>query len=464
MPSIYDLFLDVYTSGVTDIDLHAESTWNDAGLPMIRVYSSGNVPDGMMLKTLLYPSGDVWSGDDLTDLLATSNQYNLNNYISTSGYYYSQPFTFIGSGISYEKEYVLNKSQANSHYMLGYVIYLENEFGEQQIYDPVANPTNNLILSKANKPDADNINIVSNLYSESADECKLWLHILRTTELNNYELSNPAPYLVIISGIYNETYYNPSGDMIGSEYNSSNYFTESTASGMFLSLPYISGIMHAVHIYDISLINIDQDGVQSPILSFNTEKIKTSSDDFYNGNLESFESINVKKIGEIPIKNDVITKKRLMIGVEDVALINSEYTKKGTYVSEYYNLDDPIYTFSMKSSEIFPSINGINPYDTIKYYVQFHDQEWIRISTINRDEEYSNNLYIPKFIVLDKLNMGNISTQISEYIYDFPVYSFRIKIDIDMSFITGINFVSPMILSYECNVTDRNYSTGFDNE
>lgn len=464
MPFINDLFIDVYTSGITDVNLYTESIWDETGLPLIKVHSSGNVPDGMMLKTLMYPSGDMWSGDDLIDLLSDGNIYRLNNYITNSGYYYGSSFVFDGSGVVYNREHNINKSHANQHYTMGYILYFADDYGEQQVYEPVASSLSDLVLTKANKPLTDNINVISNLYSEEVSSSDLWLRIYRTSELNNYDLSAPDPYLVIISGIQQQVYYNPSGDIIGSEYNGSNYFSDSVPSGMFLSLPYLSGAMNSAHEYDISLINIDQEGTQSPRILFNTKDIKTSSDDFNEGQLDLFESINVKKIGEIPIKNDVITKKRLMIGIEDIVTVNTQYSKKGSYVSQYYNMDSSIYTFSMSVGETIPTIVNVHPYDIVKYYVQFHDQDWIRMSPINRGDEFNNRVVVPKFLVLDQLNIGNISTQISQHIYNFPVYSFRIKIEIDMSFSTGINYVSPAILYYECHVTDRNYAIGMNNE
>jgi hypothetical protein len=468
MPHINDLFIDVVTSGVTDVTLETDSYWGADGLPIISVTSVGNCPDGMTLKTILYPSGDLWDTTTLLTLLSENNSYTLNDYITNSGYYYGPSYLF-GSGkynTFYHKEHHIAIEHANTYYMLGHTLAYYNEAG-LQVYAPESSINDNAILSKANKPQVNNININANLYSAAANTSDLWLRIYRTTELTNSTLSDPYPYLVIISGIEDQSYYDISGNIIGEEYGNNNYFSESTVSGMFLSIPYISGTQEP-YTYDISLINVDQDSDNSPYLSFTTESINTSSDDFNEGELELYDNINVKpdyvKIGEIPIKNDVVAKKRLMVGIEDAALMSSQFTKKGIYVSEYYNVDDPIYTFSLKSAETIPDIQGLRLSDVIKYYVQFHSQDWIRVSPITRGEEYEENKFVPKFLVLDKLNLGGISTEIAEYSYDFPVYSLRVKIEIDMSAVTSTNFLSPMVLYYECHVTDRNYALGSDNE
>ena len=138
-------------------------------------------------------------------------------------------------------------------------------------------------------------------------------------------------------------------------------------------------------------------------------------------------------------------------------IINESFVKHGIYESNYYTIDDPIYTFSLKAGETIPNYSdNINKYELVKYYVQFHNQDWIRISPISREQEFdSGGDIIPKFLILDNLNLTNISSELHEYPYDFPVYSFKIKIEFYLEFQSTNNFISPAIDYYECHVTDR---------
>jgi len=453
-----NLFIDVYTSGIGDIDLYTDSYWNQDGFPVIEVYSSGEVPVGAALKTLLYPSGDYIDESGIMFLLSDAEISTLRNYINNSGYYYGESFLF-ESGIQYNKKFNLSSAHQNSHYYLGYMLYYSTDFGETTIYEPVAESEYDLVLSKACKPQVNNINVKANFYSQTSNETYLQLRVYRNAEIANYNLSTPSPYIVTISGI--PGYYDPSGNLIGETYNSSNYFGDSVESGMFINLLYISGVpingvQEAGRIFNITLHNIDQDSSWSPPLIFNTSNIKKSSDDFDEGQIDSFTDVNVKKIGEYPITDDVLHKRRLSIGIEDISLISEEYAKKGIYVSDYYTMDDPIYTYSIAVGSDIPKIDNIKDYQIVKWYVQFHTQDWIRISPINKGEEYENGILIPKFLVLDELNMGTISTQLSEIIYDFSAYSFRVKVEIDMSFISTINYLTPTIFYYESRIMDRN--------
>ncbi len=455
MPSINNLFIDVYTSGIPSIDLYSRSFWNDKGYPIIEVFSSGNIPEGIVLKTLLFPSGFAMDTTTVKNLLSDSNSYLLEEYISQSGYYHGPAYLFESSGLVYTRQHEISLDHQNTYYKLGYMLYYALEEGEQEVYLPQGYITGDFLLAKQSVPQSKNINIDASLYSDTANTTDLRLRIYRTSEITNYTLSDPSPYLIYISGIDDEKYYDPSGNIIDGIYNGSNYFNDSVTSGMYLSLPYTSGSMEAGRVYGVSLINVGQDASLSPEIRFETSKINTSSDDFNEGNLESFTNVSIKRIGDIPIKDDTVVKKRLMVGIEDIGIVNEQYSKNGVYISQYYNLDNPVYTYALKVGETIPDIVVSNGYNIIKYYVQFHNQEWIRISPVTRGEEYDGNALVPKLLVLDKLNLGEISTQLAEIPYEFSVYSFRVKIEIDMNSVDTANFISPSVLYYESHVTDR---------
>jgi len=285
---------------------------------------------------------------------------------------------------------------------------------------------------------------------------RLKLYINQKRNITNHDLSAPAPYYVSISG--DAGWYDASGIINSEAETSGNYFYESVTEPMVFDLPYSSGTQESPNIYELSMYYYDQaSGVTPTPLIFNTKDIKTSIDDFDDGVLDEFTDINVKRIGEIPIKSDVVAKKRFSIGIEDLASVSETYAKQGVFISEFYTVDDPIYTFMLKVAETIPSVAGLNDYSMVKYSVQFQNQDWIRLSPISRSEELDDNdNIIPKFFVLDNLNLGQISSDLAEVPFDFPIYSFRIRIEFDMSSISESNFISPSIDYYECHVTDRN--------
>lgn len=111
----------------------------------------------------------------------------------------------------------------------------------------------------------------------------------------------------------------------------------------------------------------------------------------------------------------------------------------------------------MKVNEWIPDIPEVDPYNIVQYWVELGSNEWIRISPLTRDAEYTlNGAVVPKLLLLDSLEESIISTEVQEVVFDSPVYTFRIRINIDMSFVGSDLFISPEIRKYECHVTDKN--------
>ena len=76
---------------------------------------------------------------------------------------------------------------------------------------------------------------------------------------------------------------------------------------------------------------------------------------------------NLHEVNNITIPAGVISRKRLAIGIEDIKSLERVFEKTGVYVSNAFNLDFSIYTFSIKAEEykqIYP--NCIKKF-TIKY-------------------------------------------------------------------------------------------------
>jgi hypothetical protein len=143
--------------------------------------------------------------------------------------------------------------------------------------------------------------------------------------------------------------------------------------------------------------------------------------------------------------NGNLNKYRFSVGVADISCQNLKYEKFGTYISDTVLLDSPIYTFRLIVDEI---LGNSNSYESIKYYVSFDNNEWVRVSPANRGNEIVNNLVVPKMLILDTLDLGAGLTGIQEVLLPNPVYSYRLRIDLDMLDATSDNFISPEVLSY----------------
>jgi len=453
MPKYSDIFIKIMDQGIDPVPMTMLSKWSNEGNSIVHVESSGLVPENIELRTLLYPSGAGLSSATIQYLLDRDNTNILLGYVRNSGYYFNVQH-FYDNLRKYKYDHVIAHDDQNDYYFLA---YSASAIGETSIFQEVIAEVPGVVLTKPAVPNPNNISVEAQVLSENPEVSDIQLSLYHKREINNFWLSDPDPYKVYIWGKETNLYYEPDGTPIPSPGQATaNNFFEDSLSGMFLTLPFVSGDIGSSkkRTYEISMTYYDQDGDQTPAITFDTDKINESSDLFDVGEIESFLDVKAEKVEEIPIKKDVVLKKRLAVGVEDLGIMNELYSKEGVYVSEYYNLDDPLYTFYMKAGETLPETDG---YSIVRYYVQFNNQDWVRFSPVTRLNEVDDDgNFLPKFFVLDDLNIGHISTQLTELKYDFPVYSFRIRIEIDMSFMETNNFISPAIDYYECHVTDRN--------
>ena len=449
--------ISVSTNILSEINFIVNRGWDQNGLPIFDVSSSGDLPEHVYLRTILHPSGTPL---DITYVSPTgSNRSTFDTLLRESGYY-THEFTTITSG-TYSHIFNLDYEHGNKYYELDYYLENQNSLGEV-VYPPQYKEPGNFYLATAPKPQASYTQVESTI-SGDAQEQRLRLDTTFYTDISNRLLSSPAPYLVTISG--DDGYLTISGSPLsGPSYNNDNYFY-SALSGITLDLPFNSGTVEGMsdeaktYDYDISFYNIDQLGVLSPSLIFNTKPFREASQEFDVGDIQSFTDYSLDRQSDymIQIRPDTVSKKRFSLGIEDLGLIKTSYSTIGTYVSNYYTIDDPIYTFSMKVNEWIPDIPEVDPYNILQYWVELGSNEWIRISPLTRDTEHTlNGAVVPKLLLLDSLEESIISTEVQEVVFDSPVYTFRIRINIDMSFVGSDLFISPEIRKYECHVTDKN--------
>jgi len=446
-------------SGVT---FDVSRDWDPNGLPIFEVTSIEPLPQYLYLKTILHPSGTPLSIDYVSP--NGSSRATFVSLIQNSGYYMHDFTAYKPSGY-YSHDFTLDYDWGNTYYQLGYYIEIQNSFG-QPVYPPQFAELTGYYLSVAPKPKAMYTNVVSQI-SGSLDSQRLLLDLKYTNysrqtvyDIANKELSDPAPYLVTISGV--DGYLTISGTDLGTvPFNADNYFY-SGLSGIRLNLLFndgnISGMTEEANVfdYDVRLFNIDQLGVPSPYLGFSTKPFRIDSETFDQGGFTNYSLIRQDDALTL-IRPDTVKKKRFSVGIEDLGLIKTSYASTGSFVSDYYTLDNPIYTFSLKVDEWIPSIPQVDPYSIVTYWIELGNKEWIRISPVTRSDELdTDGAVVPKILVLDKLNEGVISNAIKEILPEVPVYSFRLRIDMNMSFLTSDLFISPEVREYECNITDKN--------
>lgn len=170
----------------------------------------------------------------------------------------------------------------------------------------------------------------------------------------------------------------------------------------------------------------------------------------------SLDISKLEKVGEVPIdKNvDVIKRERLSVGIKDIAIKENSYEKRGSYISPRYTHDNGLYTFSLKVKETIPPYPSVDPYSTVRYFVEFNGISWEPISPTSRGVEYDNRgKVIPKLIVFDKGPGGEIEG-VKYLNLVANITSFRIKISFDITKTVGL-VVPPEVWDYRCTIFDK---------
>ena len=258
-------------------------------------------------------------------------------------------------------------------------------------------------------------------------------------------------YGTTVSGFTNPIFY-PSGIM---------------TSGIVINVPFYDErrTQQLPAIYKFRLWNVTADSTPSQKFATTSLDIEIDHGKLIYDNSKSFNSLdeyvfntadkkNLVKINEIPIEENVIDRKRLSIGINDISIKDNSYVKQGIYVSPAYPLDFNIYTFSLRVDEFIPNYPNIDPYNVVKYFVEFNSNKWEAISPINRKDEIVDNQLIPKLFILDKA-VEDAGSQVKYSKYDSNVNTFRIKIVFDLSSISDERFIPPEIRDYKCIVYDK---------
>jgi len=315
---------------------------------------------------------------------------------------------------------------------------------------------NNSVYSNIRNIRSDDVIITSTINTDYID------YNIKYNEINNDDLDygEYGPYVLKVTyHPYNITSPNISGYLDSSEFifEKIEYYYDdiATVSGINIALPYYFDDSNIPAVYRFEMAYRSLNGNNSNIISSTMDH--RIYDSIPSQQLSSIKNINtdyVIKSGDIKIPKEVNPyRKRLSIGIQDIAINKNIYNKTGTYISKQKILPYYMYTFSLEVNEYIPDYKDINKYDTVKYYISFNDNKWIRISPINRVNEYENEQLIPKLIVFDKEIDNNNKSVL--YIPESINNSYIYKVVFDLSSMDDI-FVPPEIREIKCNVSDRN--------
>lgn len=243
------------------------------------------------------------------------------------------------------------------------------------------------------------------------------------------------------------------------------YGSDANTSGIGFTLPFHDprdGFKQVPAIYNLKFVYVsagtDKPGSQPITVKMNHASLIDSSTYFQN--LDEFvfshaEKDKLKRVGEVDVPPMVIDRKRVSVGINDIAIKDNTYVKQGTYVSPHYPLDFQVYTFSLKVKESIPEYGDLDPYDLIKYYVEFNNNTWERVSPLERRAEYEDGKLVPKMFVFDQSSEETGSENVKFLHYGSPVNTIRVKITFDLSAITEAKFPPPEIRDYKCVMFDK---------
>lgn len=263
-------------------------------------------------------------------------------------------------------------------------------------------------------------------------------------------------------------FYNPkSGDVLSGLINSADVeFADGVVSGYAPSIN--TGVLIDIPLYDPRETNqipgnyeiyvgyLGAGGAETSLLAIHSPHESFLNDiipDLRSSITTTYDPNKLRKVGEEPIRKNVIDRRRLSIGIKDISTDQNVYSKQGTYVSPYFISDNGIYTFSLKVREEIPNYVDVDPYSTVRYFVQFNNLNWEPISPTTRNQEFDiTGNTIPKLLVFDVGATTDTST-VKYLKYTANIASFRIKIDFDITQVgPGI---PPEVKDYRCVIFDK---------
>lgn len=269
----------------------------------------------------------------------------------------------------------------------------------------------------------------------------------------------------IASGVYFPFIYNGSNESVNPLYQ----YMGAIPSGVYFKVPkLLLNNEYADYSFNIEYINSSGLLTGPTTVNYTSETMKNFFTKKYTGNESVVKSEDSSK--EIIDITGATNRSRLAIGISDIDLVSTQYNEKGVYISQVYTNEKPIYALNMEVNEEIQAFSRFNNWDIVKYYIQLAgDENWYRVSPKPRINELDESgLMVPSVFILDSLientNISDIYNTIKFVPYDKPVYSFKVKIEMDTN-ITGMRGKwTPSIYDYKITVIDKDILTSSNYE
>jgi hypothetical protein len=454
----------------SNISFTVSGVWDSDGYAAFSISSNSDLPAGSEFDLMMVPTGTVLDQASFNSIIYSRTSNASGFILLQNQYYVDGPFITVAPDHATMKNIDSPFCFGNNYFNIAYQLRLKNLATQEVLATYFNYNTVDAYLAPPSIIHANNISLLSEFDGVSSGnilQLKLRMDLKdkdgSSINIPNYLTSTPDPYFITIKDSANR-FYSASGTLLAPSSPSwlnSTYFP--VFSGIHITLPIASGSMIGVtdvqkqftdYMISVNTVGIngsyrvDLSGVPNGF-TFNTKPIREQ----YNKISITTDVIDLQNTGmEVKVTNNGnLNKYRFSVGVADISCQNLKYEKFGTYISDTVLLDSPIYTFRLIVDEI---LGNSDSYESIKYYVSFDNNEWIRVSPTNRGNEIVNNVIIPKMLILDTLDLGAVLTGIQEVLLPNPVYSYRLRIDLDMLDATSDNFISPEVLSYECRIAD----------
>ena len=405
------------------------------------------------IRALLLPNSVVVSSGDIIQLLQKDHRIDSE----VDGYYYIS-----SKNSSEETEKVsfplvnIDRSWENTEFDLHWIKIFSDEYSYGAYTDGV--------YCLPHNPQTEDVEISGNLTSSNIMQYKVTLTDIVNDSSVDYGspgLGGDGPYRLKVSYKYPDQDNTAVSGFSDYMY----YGAGSGSAGLIFDVPYYDPRSEfreipAIYNFDINYISAGPlKGDTKPlILTLDHQKLLDSSMYFKNLDTQVFNKPNInllKKTDEIIINDNVINRKRISFGVSDISVVDNTYQKNGVYVSSFYPLEFSPYTFSLKVKESIPKYPNLDPYDIVRYYIEFNSNVWERISPLSRTDELESGKVVPKMFVFDKGSEDVFGSQIKFLNYNSAINGFRVKITFDLESLIDAKFSPPEIKDYKCVLFDK---------
>lgn len=205
----------------------------------------------------------------------------------------------------------------------------------------------------------------------------------------------------------------------------------------FISKVDVAKIEQPVH--SINLLNLKYDSVKQKIIYPSTKnKDLFLSDEFIKSSLFYMDNYNNL------INRDIVSANRFSIAIAGLNLTCKEYNPFGVYISKRHYLEDDIKQIVFSANDFIP-IHFKDCKNSIRYFISFDNNEWIRIYPKEKPQ------YGPCCIEINSETI--LSNRNNNIIYIESLLSVKsVQVKIELYGEKEEKFVTPYVSSYKINL------------